>query len=72
MPPFRPSSARRLASKKPRPPYTSDLPDMQREMIQPEIIPSLIPPQRSGGDGRLPDRRLPDLRDALQAMFSVT
>jgi len=45
---------------------------MQREMIQPEIIPSLIPPQRSGGDGRLPDRRLPDLRDALQAMFSVT
>jgi len=61
MPPFRPSSARRLASKTPRYPYTSDLPDTQREMIQPEIIPLLIPPQRSGGD-----RRLPDLRDALQ------
>ena len=62
MPPFRPSSARSLTNKKPRHPYTSDLPDTQREMI-----PSLIPPQRSGGD-----RRLPDLRDALQAMFYVT
>jgi len=43
------------------------VPDTQREMI-----PSRIPPQRSGGDWRLPDRRLPDLRDALQAMFCVT
>ena len=31
-----------------------------------------IPPQRSGGDWHLPDRRLPDRRDALQAMLSVT
>jgi len=37
-------------------------PDTQREMI-----PSLIPPQRSGGD-----RRLPDLRDVVEAMFYVT
>jgi len=53
---------RRRASKTLRHSYTRDLPDTQREMI-----PSRIPPQRSGGD-----RRLPDPRDAFQAMFSVT
>ena len=65
MPPFRQSSARSRANKKPRPTCTRDLPEPQRE-----IIPSRIPPQRSGGDRRLPDLR--DLRDALQALFSVT
>ena len=73
MPPFRQSSARSRtskkpheqeaararsrASKKPRPTYTRDLPDTQWEMI-----PSRIPPRRSGGDRRLPDWRLPDRR----------
>jgi len=52
--------ARSLAKKKPRPTHTSDLLDPQREK-------PLIPPQRSSGDGRLPD-----LRDALQAMFYMT
>ena len=65
--PFRQSSARSHANKKPRPTHTRDLPDTQRE-----IIPSRIPSQCSGGDRRLPDLRLPDLRDALQALFSVT
>ena len=37
-----------------------DLSDTQREKPR-------IPPRRSGGD-----RRRPDLRDALQALFSVT
>ena len=67
MRPFRQSSARSRARKKPCPTYTRDLPDTRRE-----IIPLRIPSQRSGGDRRLPDWRLPDLRDALQAPFSVT
>jgi len=74
MPPFRPASARRRANKTPRQQdaaptrrrasktlrhsYTRDLPDTQREIIQ-----ARIPPQCSGGDRRLPDRR-----NALQAI----
>jgi len=42
--------ARRRASKTLRHSYTRDLPDTQREIIQ-----ARIPPQRSGGDRRLPD-----------------
>jgi len=38
MPPFRPSSARSLASTKPRPTHTSDLPDALREIIQPLFL----------------------------------
>ena len=59
MPPFRQSSARSCARKKLRPTYASDLPDTQRGMIPPRIL-----PQRSGGDRRLPDLRFPDLRNA--------
>jgi len=43
MPPFRPSSARSLASTKPRPTYTSDLPDPTRETIQPLFPPTVDP-----------------------------
>jgi len=56
------SLPRGLANKTPRATHTSDLPDTQRETLQP-----LISPPRSGSDGRLPDLRAP-----LQAMVSVT
>jgi len=62
MPPSAGHHPGRRANKTPRATHTSDLPDTQRETLQP-----LISPPRSGGDGRLPD-----LRDALQAMGSVT
>ena len=47
MPPFRQSSARSRARKKPCLTHTRDLPDTQRVVIQPRIS-----PQRSGGDRR--------------------
>jgi len=43
MPSFHPSSARSLATKTPRHTHTSDLPDTQRQMIQPRIPPTADP-----------------------------
>jgi len=62
MPPFRPSSARSLA------PPTRAISPMRRGRPSNRCSFQLrIPPQRSGGDGRLPD-----LCKAIQAMFSGT
>jgi len=57
MPPFRPSSARSLASTKPRQHEASPHAHERSPRCAAGDHPTAIPPQRSGGDGRLPNLR---------------